>query len=57
MKASEKCMSAIILLLKAQGLVHSARGAQGAYRLAEVPGKISLYEVVECLDDRRSPSH
>ena len=52
---SEKYMSAIIMLLKAQGLVHSVRGAQGGYRLAEAPGKISLYDVVECLEGEMLP--
>ena len=52
---SEKYLSSIIMLLKAQGIVQSVRGAQGGYRLTEAPGKISLYAVVECLEGEMLP--
>ena len=59
---SLKYMEQIIPLLKASGLVRSARGAKGGYFLAKHPKEISLLEVlqalegplvlVECLEDK-----
>jgi len=52
---SEKYMGQIIMLLKAQGLVTSVRGAQGGYMLATEPRKLNLYDVIECLEGEILP--
>ena len=58
---SMKYMEQIVPLLKASGLIRSARGAQGGYVLAKEPREISLHDIVhalvgswslvDCLDD------
>ena len=58
---SMKYMEQIVPLLKASGLIRSARGAQGGYVLAKEPTQISLHDIVhalvgswslvDCLDD------
>jgi Rrf2 family protein len=60
---SMKYMEQIVPLLKASGLIRSARGAQGGYVLARDPTQISLHDIVhalvgswslvDCLDDDR----
>lgn len=60
---SMKYMEQIVPLLKASGLIRSARGAQGGYVLAKEPTQISLHDIVhalvgswslvDCLDDDR----
>jgi len=45
-----KYMEQIIPLLKASGLIRSARGARGGYVLAKEPGEISLYDIVQALE-------
>ena len=60
---SMKYMEQIIPLLKASGLIRSARGARGGYVLAKEPREISLHDIVQalegswslvdCLDDDR----
>ncbi len=60
---SMKYMEQIIPLLKASGLITSARGAYGGYVLAKEPREISLHDIlqalegslslVDCLDDDR----
>lgn len=47
---SLKYMEQIIPLLKASGLIRSARGARGGYVLAREPRKIWLREIVEALE-------
>lgn len=47
---SEKYLSLIIIPLRASGLVNSSRGAKGGYSLSRPPEKITLKEVVDCLE-------
>ena len=46
---SMKYMEQIVPLLKASGLIRSARGAQGGYVLAKEPQEISLHDIVHAL--------
>ena len=47
---SMKYMEQIIPLLKAAGLIRSARGARGGYTLARDPREISLRDIVQALE-------
>ncbi len=47
---SGKYLSLIVIPLKAQGLIVSARGAKGGYILSRHPSQISMREIVEALD-------
>jgi len=40
----------LLLKLKKGGLVRSRRGAEGGYELARHPSRISVYEVLRCLE-------
>ena len=46
----EKYLVHILLQLKRAGLVHSVRGAQGGYNLAQDPEQINLLNIVEAID-------
>jgi Rrf2 family protein len=45
-----KYMEQIISLLKASGLIRSARGSRGGYMLAKEPCEISLHDIVQALE-------
>ena len=51
----ERYLVQILLQLKAAGLVRSARGASGGYRLARDPAQISLGEVLGVIDGLGEP--
>jgi Rrf2 family transcriptional regulator, cysteine metabolism repressor len=51
----ERYLVQILIQLKAAGLVHSARGSSGGYRLARDPGLISLGEVLTAIDGPGDP--
>lgn len=51
----ERYLVQILLQLKGAGLVYSARGAAGGYRLARPPEKISLGEVLSAIDGPGEP--
>jgi Rrf2 family protein len=51
----ERYLVQILLQLKGAGLVYSARGASGGYRLARPPDQISLGEVLGCIDGPGEP--
>jgi len=51
----ERYLVQILLQLKAAGLVHSARGSAGGYRLARAPEQISLGEVLGVIDGPGEP--
>ncbi len=53
---SEKYLSLIVIPLRAQGLLTSARGAKGGYALARPPAKISVKDIVVALDGEISVS-
>jgi len=40
----------ILVILKKSGLVESQRGSQGGYTLARPPSRISVLEILECLE-------
>jgi Rrf2 family transcriptional regulator, cysteine metabolism repressor len=46
----EKYLVQILLQLKRAGLVRSVRGAQGGYRLAEAPEKVSMLDIIQAID-------
>jgi Rrf2 family protein len=48
---SEKYLGQIIIPLKARGLVNAFRGSHGGYTLSREPGKITLREIVEVLEN------
>jgi Rrf2 family transcriptional regulator, cysteine metabolism repressor len=51
----ERYLVQILLHLKGAGLVYSARGSSGGYRLARPPEQISLGEVVYSIDGPGEP--
>ncbi len=51
----ERYLVQILLQLKAAGLVHSARGAAGGYRLARPAAQISLAEVLGAIEGPGEP--
>jgi Rrf2 family protein len=51
----ERYLVQILLQLKGAGIVFSARGAAGGYRLARPPELISLGEVLGCIDGPGEP--
>jgi Rrf2 family transcriptional regulator, cysteine metabolism repressor len=51
----ERYLVQILLQLKAAGLVHSARGSSGGYRLARDPREISLGEVLGVIEGPGDP--
>jgi Rrf2 family cysteine metabolism transcriptional repressor len=56
----EKYLVHILLQLKRAGLVQSVRGAQGGYRLADAPERVSVLDIIEAIDgpiEEQLPSH
>src|SRR3954452_2650858 len=53
---SQRFLVQILLQLKAHGLVRSARGAAGGYRLARAPPAISLADVIHAIDQAEPPT-
>jgi Rrf2 family protein len=49
-KISEKYLSQLVIPLRVRGLINSERGSSGGYLLARPLSKISVYEIVECLE-------
>ncbi len=49
-KIPEEYLSQIMVLLKRANLVHGTRGPGGGYRLARPPEKITLGQVMKCLE-------
>ena len=52
---SEKYLSQLVILLKANGLINSSRGAHGGYRLAKPPSLITIEDIVKTLEGNLSP--
>lgn len=50
----DRYLEQLLAILRRAGLVRSQRGAKGGYLLAREPKKISLYEVVSCLEGFKS---
>ena len=46
----DRYLEQLLAILRRAGLVRSQRGAKGGYLLIREPRKISLYEVVSCLE-------
>ncbi|HAU36127.1 MAG TPA: Rrf2 family transcriptional regulator [Phycisphaerales bacterium] len=51
----KKFLEQILLLLKHAGYVQSTRGAEGGYRLAKPPEKISLADILRLMDGALAP--
>ena len=49
-KIPEEYLSQIMVVLKRGNLVHGTRGPGGGYRLARPPDKITVAQVVQCLE-------
>ena len=49
-KIPEEYLSQIMVVLKRANLVHGTRGPGGGYRLAHPPEKITVGQVVKCLE-------
>lgn len=52
---SEKYLGQIIIPLKSKGLVQSERGAHGGYYLAYPPDRITVKDIVVCLEGDIAP--
>ena len=50
-----KYLEQILLILKGRGYVHSARGAEGGYKLAKDPRQVTLAEVLRLMDGALAP--
>lgn len=46
----DRYLEQLLAILRRSGLVRSQRGARGGYLLARDPWKITLYEVVSCIE-------
>lgn len=46
----DRYLEQLLAILRRAGIVRSQRGAKGGYLLVREPKKISLYEVVSCLE-------
>jgi len=53
---SEGYLEQMMTLLRKGGLVRSVRGSQGGYRLNREPGKITVGEIVRCLEGPLGPT-
>ncbi|QTL99664.1 Rrf2 family transcriptional regulator [Iocasia frigidifontis] len=51
----KKYLEQILLILKGAGYVRSVRGVGGGYKLAQVPGEISIAEVIRLIDGPLAP--
>ncbi len=54
-KIPKKFLEQILLLLKRAGYLKSRRGAEGGYKLAKPPEKISVAEVIRLMDGALAP--
>ncbi|MDS3862121.1 RrF2 family transcriptional regulator [Thermosynechococcaceae cyanobacterium BACA0444] len=45
----------LLIELRRAGLVNSLRGSQGGYQLAQVPGKISLGQILQAVGESSQP--
>ena len=49
---SQRFLVQILLQLKSKGLVTSVRGASGGYQLTRPPDNISLWDIIQAIEDR-----
>lgn len=49
-KIPQNYLEQLLIELKKEGLVKSARGCQGGYQLAKPPYQISIYDILSCLE-------
>src|SRR5947209_9077100 len=49
---SQRFLVQIMLQLKTAGLVASVRGASGGYQLSRPPDNISLWSIIQAIEDR-----
>jgi Rrf2 family transcriptional regulator, cysteine metabolism repressor len=52
---SQKYLEQIFILLRAKGLVDSQRGYSGGFILSRSPQKITVYDILETMEDTLSP--
>lgn len=52
---SRKYLEQIFLLLRAKGLVNSRRGYRGGFVLARAPQEISVFDILEVMENSMSP--
>lgn len=51
----DRYLEQLLATLRRAGLVRSQRGARGGYLLARDPWKITLYEIVSCIEGFEAP--
>lgn len=51
----DRYLEQLLASLRRQGLVRSQRGAKGGYLLAREPRKITLLEIVNCIEGSETP--
>jgi len=51
----DRYLEQLLATLRRSGLVFSQRGARGGYLLARAPWKITLLEIINCIEGRESP--
>lgn len=51
----DRYLEQLLATLRRSGLVRSQRGAKGGYLLAREPRKITLFDIVSCLDGLDAP--
>lgn len=54
-KIPDRYLEQLLATLRRSGLVCSQRGARGGYLLAREPWKITLLEIINCIEGRESP--
>jgi Rrf2 family protein len=54
-KIPKKYLEQILLILNRNGYVSSRKGAEGGYRLAKAPDRISLAEILRLMDGALAP--
>jgi Rrf2 family protein len=52
---SQKYLEQIFILLRSRGLVDSQRGYSGGFILAKAPGEITVYDILEAVENSMSP--
>lgn len=53
---SESYLEQLVSVLRKEGLIKSVRGAQGGYMLSNKPSKITVGQILRCLEGDMAPS-
>lgn len=55
-RLSESYLEQLVSVLRKEGLINSARGAQGGYMLSSKPSEITVGQILRCLEGDMAPS-